>query len=326
VGSRSVPGIYGIDPKQLLLENDGKGNFTNTTDKKAFKLNEVGMITDAVWEDIDNDGKKDLIVVGDWMAPRIFKNTGRRLVDFKANLTNFSGFWNAVSCVDLNNDGKKDLVLGNKGTNTAYKASEKNPMRMFVNDFDNNGTIEQITTRAIDGKDMPLHLKKELAGQIPSIKKKNLSYADYAKKSFQEIFAQDVVDNSIQKSAVIQESVVATNKGNGNFQVKALPKEVQFSCVNSICAADVNHDGITDLILGGNQYEFKPQFGRLDANYGSVLLGNKSGVYSWLPYGQSGFFVKGEIKHVKTVKNKNKTVSVLAVTNDNAPKIFKNNE
>ncbi|MBW4359556.1 VCBS repeat-containing protein [Flavobacterium taihuense] len=326
VGSRSVPGVYGIDPKQLLLENDGKGNFTNATDKKAFKLNEVGMITDAVWEDIDNDGKKDLIVVGDWMAPRIFKNTGHRLVDFKSNLTNFTGFWNAVSCVDLNNDGKKDLVLGNKGTNTTYKASEKNPMRMFVNDFDNNGTIEQITTRAIEGKDMPLHLKKELAGQIPSIKKKNLSYADYAKKSFQEIFAQDVVDNSIVKTATIQKSVIAINKGNGNFQIKLLPKEVQFSCVNAICVTDVNKDGIQDLILGGNQYEFKPQYGRIDSNYGSVLLGNKLGAYSWLPYNQSGFFIKGEVKHVKTLKNKNKAVSILAVINDNTPKIFKSNE
>ncbi|QKJ62470.1 VCBS repeat-containing protein [Flavobacterium sp. M31R6] len=326
VGSRSVPGVYGIDPKQLFLENDGKGNFTNATDKKAFKLNEVGMITDAVWEDIDNDGKKDLIVVGDWMAPRIFKNTGRRLVDFKSNLANLSGFWNAVSCVDLNNDGKKDLVLGNKGTNTSYKASEKNPMRMFVNDFDNNGTIEQITTRSIDGKDMPLHLKKELAGQIPSIKKKNLSYADYSKKSFQEIFAQDVVDNSIQKTATIQQSVIAINKGNGNFQVKALPKEVQFSCVNTICVTDVNKDGIPDLVLGGNQYEFKPQFGRMDANCGSVLLGSKSSSYSWLPYNQSGFFLKGEIKHIQALKNKNKGVSILTVTNDNAPKIFKSNE
>ncbi|MDR6844158.1 VCBS repeat-containing protein [Flavobacterium granuli] len=326
VGSRSVPGVYGIDPKQLLLENDGKGNFTNATDKKAFKLNEVGMITDAVWEDIDNDGKKDLIVVGDWMAPRIFKNNGRRLVDFKSNLTDFSGFWNAVSCVDLNNDGKKDLVLGNKGTNTSYKATDKNPMRMFVNDFDNNGTIEQITTRSIDGKDMPLHLKKELAGQIPSIKKKNLSFADYSKKSFQEIFAQDVVDNSIQKTATIQESVIAINKGNGNFQVKTLPKEVQFSCVNTICVTDANKDGIPDLVLGGNQYEFKPQFGRMDANCGSVLLGSKSGTYSWLPYSQSGFFLKGEIKHIQTLKSKNKGVSILTVTNDNAPKIFKSNE
>ncbi|MFV5698285.1 VCBS repeat-containing protein [Flavobacterium sp. ZT3R17] len=326
IGSRSVPGVYGIDPKQLLLENDGKGNFTNVTDKKAFKLNEVGMITDAVWEDIDNDGKKDLIIVGDWMAPRIFKNTGRRLADYKSNLTEYKGFWNAISCVDLNNDGKKDLVLGNKGTNMSYKASSINPMRLFINDFDNNGTIEQIATRSIDNKDIPIHLKQELAKQIPSIKKKNLSYADYSKKSFQELFAQDVVDNSIQKSVTIQESVIAINKGNGKFEVKVLPKEVQFSCVNTICVVDVNKDGILDLILGGNQYEFKPQFSRLDANYGSVLLGSRNGTFSWLPYNKSGFFIKGEVKHVKTIKNKNNTISIIAVVNDNTPKIFKSNE
>ncbi|MFV8373706.1 VCBS repeat-containing protein [Flavobacterium sp. LB1P71] len=326
IGSRSVPGVYGIDPKQLLLENDGKGNFTNVTDKKAFKLNEVGMITDAVWEDIDNDGKKDLIIVGDWMAPRIFKNTGRRLVDYKSNVTELKGFWNAVSCVDLNNDGKKDLVLGNKGTNTPYKASSTNPMRLFVNDFDSNGTIEQIATRYIDNKDIPIHLKQELAKQIPSIKKKNLSYADYSKKSFQELFAQDIVDNSIQKTATIQESIIAINKGNGKFEVKALPKEVQFSCVNTICTLDVNKDGILDLILGGNQYEFKPQFTRLDANYGSVLLGSKNGTFTFLPYNKSGFFMKGETKHIKIIKNKNNTIAVIAVINDNTPKIFKRNE
>ena len=326
IGSRSVPGVYGIDPKQLLLENDGKGNFTNVTDKKAFKLNEVGMITDAVWEDIDNDGKKDLIIVGDWMAPRIFKNTGRRLADYKSNLSEYKGFWNAISCVDLNNDGKKDLVLGNKGTNMSYKASSTNPMRLFINDFDNNGTIEQIATRSIDNKDIPIHLKQELAKQIPSIKKKNLSYADYSKKSFQELFAQDVVDNSIQKTVTIQESVIAINKGNGKFDVKVLPKEVQFSCVNTICVIDVNKDGVLDLILGGNQYEFKPQFSRLDTNYGSVLLGSRNGTFSWLPYNKSGFFIKGEVKHVKAIKNKNNTISIIAVVNDNTPKIFKSNE
>ncbi|WP_339918949.1 VCBS repeat-containing protein [uncultured Flavobacterium sp.] len=326
IGSRSVPGVYGIDPKHLLLENDGKGNFTNATDKKAFKLNTVGMITDAVWEDIDNDSKKDLIIVGDWMAPRIFKNTGRRLVEYKSNLTEFSGFWNAVSCVDLNNDGKKDLVLGNKGTNTTYKASTKNPMRLFVNDFDNNGTIEQIATRSIDGKDMPLNLKQDVGKQIPLIKKKNLSYAAYAKKSFQELFSADVTNNSIQRTANIQESVVAMNKGNGKFEIKALPKEVQFSCVNTICVLDINKDGILDLVLGGNQYEFKPQFSRLDSNYGSVLLGSKNGSYTWVPYAQSGFFMKGEVKHLKAIKGKNNSVSIIAVINDNAPKIFKSNE
>ena len=326
IGSRSVPGVYGIDPKHLLLENDGKGNFTNVIDKKAFKLNATGMLTDAVWEDIDNDSKKDLILVGDWTAPMIFKNTGRRLTEYKSNLSDYHGFWNAVSCVDLNNDGKKDLILGNKGTNTPYKPSAGSPMKLFVNDFDSNGTIEQIATRSIADKDVPINLKQELAKQIPSIKKKNLSYADYAKKSFQEMFAQDVVENSIQKTVNIQESVIAVNKGNGKFEIQILPKEVQFSCVNTILTMDVNNDGILDLILGGNQYEFKPQFSRLDANYGSVLLGNKKGTFSWMPYNQSGLFIKGEVKKLKTIQNKNKSISIIAVINNNAPKIFKRNE
>jgi hypothetical protein len=326
VGSRSVPGVYGIDPKHLLLENDGKGNFTNVIDKKAFKINTIGMITAAVWEDIDNDNKKDLIIVGDWMAPQIFKNTGRRLSPFVSNLANYSGFWNSVQCVDLNNDGKKDFVLGNKGTNTSYKATTKNPMKLFVNDFDSNGTIEQISTRSIDGRDMPINLKQELAKQIPSIKKKNLNYADYAKKSVQEIFAEDVISNSLQRKAVVQESVVAINKGNGQFAIKILPAPVQFSTVNTSCVMDVNNDGILDIILGGNQYEFKTQYGRLDASHGSVLLGNKKGEYSWVPYASSGFFITGEIQNLRVIKNKNNTTAILAVLNNSTPKLFISNE
>lgn len=326
IGSRSVPGVYGIDPKHLLLENDGKGNFTNVIDKKAFKINAVGMITDAVWEDIDNDSKKDLILVGDWTAPMIFKNTGRRLTEYKSNLDDYKGFWNAVSCVDLNNDGKKDLVLGNKGTNTTYKPAVANPLKLFVNDFDNNGTIEQIATQSIKSKDLPTNLKQELARQIPSIKKKNLSYKDYSTKTFQELFVPEIVSNSIQKTVNIQESIIAINTRNGKFEIKKLPKEVQFSSVNSICVMDVNNDGILDLILGGNQYEFKPQFSRLDANFGSILLGSKNGTFSWLPYEKSGFFIKGEVKNLKVIRDKNKTVSIIAVVNDNVPKIFRINE
>ncbi|MBP6425768.1 MAG: VCBS repeat-containing protein, partial [Flavobacterium sp.] len=326
VGSRSMPGVYGIDPKHLLLENDGKGNFTNVIDKKAFKLNATGMITDAVWEDMDSDGKKDLIIVGDWLAPQIFKNTGRRLAVFKSNLTEYTGFWNSVQCVDLNNDGKKDLILGNKGTNTAYRATAKNPMRLFTNDFDSNGTIEQITTRTIDGKDMPINLKQELAKQIPSIKKKNLSYGDYAKKSIQEIFAPEVITNSLQKTAVFQESIIAINKGNGKFEIQIMPQEVQLSSVNASCVLDVNKDGNLDIILGGNQYEFKPQFGRLDASHGSVLLGNKKGKFSLLPYSKSGLFITGEVQKMKVIKTKNKAVSFVAVLNNSTPKLFTINE
>ena len=326
IGSRSVPGVYGIDPKHLLLENDGKGNFTNVIDKKAFKINAYGMITDAVWEDIDNDSKKDLILVGEWNAPVIFKNTGRRLTTFSSNLTEWSGFWNTVECVDLNNDGKKDLILGNKGTNTSYKATKEKPMKLFINDYDNNGTIEQITTQTIDSKDVPLHLKQELAKQIPMIKKKNLSYTEYSKKTFQELFDTEVINNSVQKTAKMQESCIAINKGNGKFEIQVLPKEVQFSSVNAITTLDINKDGILDLVLGGNQYPFKPQFSRLDANFGSVLLGSKQGKFTWVPYPKSGFFIRGEVKHLQVIKNKNNTTAVLAVLNNNASKLFISNE
>ena len=119
---------------------------------------------------------------------------------------------------------------------------------------------------------------------------------------------------------------MAINKGNGKFEIKILPKEVQFSSVNTTCVVDVNKDGILDLILGGNQYEFKPQFGRLDANHGSVLLGSKKGDFTWLSYANSGFFLTGEVQKIKTVKNKNNTIAILAVLNNNTPKLFISNE
>jgi hypothetical protein len=199
-------------------------------------------------------------------------------------------------------------------------------MRLFTNDFDSNGTIEQITTRTIDGKDMPINLKQELARQIPSIKKKNLSYSDYAKKSIQEIFTPEVIASSLQKVAVIQESIIAINKGNGQFEIQILPQEVQLSTVNTSCVLDINKDGILDIILGGNQYEFKPQFGRLDASHGSVLLGNKKGKFSLVSYPKSGLFITGEVQKMKTIRTKNKTTSFIAVVNNGSPKLFTINE
>lgn len=322
IGSRSVPGIYGITPKQLLLENNGKGQYINVTEKKAFALNDLGMVTDAIWEDIDLDGKKDLIVVGEWMAPTIFKNTGRRLAAYKTNLSTATGFWNTVACADVNNDGKKDLILGNKGTNTTYHCSAKRPMKLFVNDFDNNGTIEQIASQSIDGKDMPIHVKQELAKQIPSIKKKNLNYAEYAKKAVQDIFEAEVMNNAIQRVATTQESMVALSQGGGKFSLQALPAQVQFSTVNSILVQDINQDGNLDLILGGNRYELKPQFSRLDASYGSVLLGSKKGRFTWVSNTDSGVFIRGEVKGIKALHGKGKKNGFIAVVNDGQPKVF----
>jgi hypothetical protein len=165
-----------------------------------------------------------------------------------------------------------------------------------------------------------------LAKQIPSIKKKNLSYSDYAKKSIQEIFTPEVIASSLQKVAVIQESIIAIYKGNGQFEIQILPQEVQLSTVNTSCVLDINKDGILDIILGGNQYEFKPQFGRLDASHGSVLLGNKKGKFSLVSYPKSGLFITGEVQKMKTIRTKNKTTSFIAVVNNGSPKLFTINE
>lgn len=326
IGSRSVPGTYGVNPKHLFLENQGDGTFKDVTESKAYDLKDAGMITNAKWVDIDGDAIKDLILVGDWLAPKILKNSGRRLTLEKSNLDNYSGWWNTIENVDLDKDGDQDLILGNQGSNIAYKATKDAPMRMFINDYDNNGTIEQIVTHSINGKDMPIHMKKELTAQLSSLKKQNLKASEYSKKSIQELFSKEIFDRSIKKEVNITESVVAINNGNGNFTVKKLPNQVQLSCVCDISTTDLNGDGNLDLIMAGNNYEFKPQFSRLDANYGSVLLGNGKGDFEWQDYNKSGFFVKGEVKKIEQFKDAAGNSFLFVAINNEQPKIFKINE
>lgn len=326
IGSRSVPGIYGISPKHQLLENDGQGNFKDVTESKAFDLKNAGMVTDAIWADVDGDTKKDLVLVGDWMAPMVLKSAGRRLSLLKTNLENYPGWYNTVTAADLDNDGDLDLVLGNHGQNMMYRPTQEAPMKMFINDFDNNGTIEQIVTQTINGKDAPLHQKKELTTQIVSLKKQNLKASEYAKKSIQELFPEDVLGNSIVKTVTTPASLVAMNNGKANFSLNELPAQVQFSCVCGIVCQDINKDGNLDLVMAGNNYEFKPQYSRLDANYGSVLLGNGKGSFEWQNYNTSGFFVKGEVKHLKPFKDKNGSTFLISAINNEQPRIFKVNE
>lgn len=326
IGSRSVPGIYGINPKHLLLENMGDGTFKDVTESKAYDLQDVGMITSAKWADMDGDKKEDLVVVGDWMAPLIFKNNGKRIHLEKSSLDGLTGWWNTVEIADVDGDGTLDLILGNQGSNMPYSTSAQNPMKLFVNDFDNNGTIEQIMTRNINGKDVPIPLKGELTSQISSLNKQSLRNSEYAKKSIDDLFDADVLQRSIIRTAVESKSVIALNKGNNQYTVLALPAEVQFSCVCGISCSDVDNDGNLDLLLGGNNYGFKPQFSQLDSNYGSLLLGNGKGEFEWTPYSKSGFFVKGEVKHIHRLSNKNGKDIFIAARNNDVPKIFMINE
>jgi len=326
IGSRSVVGTYGVDPDHLLLENDGKGNFKDATERIAYDLKDAGMVTNAVWADMNGDDKKDLVTVSEWGTPKIYRNSGRRLVKMSSSLDSLDGLWNVVEAADLDNDGDNDLVLGNQGANLHYKPTLKNPMKMWINDFDGNGTIEQIVTLNENGKDYPLHQKKELTNQIVSLKKQNLKASEYAKKTIDELWPAEVFGNSIMRKSGISESVIAINEGGGKFRIKVLPPRVQLSCICGISCSDVNNDGYLDLIMGGNNFEFKPQYSRLDANYGNVLLGNKELNYQWEDYTKSGFFIREEIKHIKQFKDRNGHTFVIAALNDTQPKIYRLND
>ena len=326
VGARSLVATYGVNPTHQFLENNGDGTFIDTTEKVAYDVKSAGMITDAIWKDINKDGKKDLITVSEWDTPKIYINNGRRLIKQKSTLDDLFGMWNVVETADLDNDGDIDFILGNQGSNTIHKTSSENPVKMWVNDFDNNGTIEQIMTNHKNGKDYPIHMKKELTAQLVSLKKQNLKASEYAKKSIDELFSASIFKNSIMKQSTISESIIAVNEGDWNFSVKKLPSRVQLSCVCGIVCTDVNNDGNLDIIMAGNNFEFKPQYSRLDASHGSVLLGDGSLDFKWQNYNTSGFVIKNEVKHLKTISDKSGKTYLLAAINNEKPKLFLINE
>ncbi len=323
VGSHSIIGTYGVSPQSYFLENDGNGNFIDVTSKKAAEAKNIGMITDATWEDIDGDGKKDLTLVGEWMSPKIFLNDGSKLNQINTNLDEVSGWFNTVEAKDLDDDGDIDLVLGNRGLNSMYQSTSETPSKLYINDFDNNGTAEQIVTQTIDGRDMPIHLKKEITAQINVLKKQNLRFSEYATKSIDELFTKEILDNTTIKTVNNFASLVAYNNGDNTFEIKKLPKETQLSCICDIETEDVNNDGYLDLIIAGNNYNFKPQFSRLDASRGNILLGDGKGNFK--DQKSSGFLVEDEVRAMRWMKNKSGDKYLLVGINNKAPKIFKIN-
>jgi hypothetical protein len=322
VGNRSLPGIFGAPPKHFLYENDGTGKFRDVTKARAPDFTLLGMVTDAKMVNLVGDAKPELVVVAEWRNPHVFEINNGQLVRVKSNLDQYSGWWYALETDDVDGDGDQDLILGNRGENFYFSGTAAAPARLWVNDFDGNGTIDKIMTRKINGRDMPIPLKKELTGQIPSLKKQVLKHADYAQKSIQDLFPPEILKKSVWMEGNYFQSAVALNMGNGQFEMIPLPQEVQFSSVTDIWCGDLNGDGRKDLVMAGNDSGFIPQLSKLDASYGHTLLNRGGGQYEWIPCASSGFFLRGDVKTLAMVVIKGKK-HLLATVNGSKPKLFK---
>ncbi|KPK84620.1 MAG: hypothetical protein AMS27_09450 [Bacteroides sp. SM23_62_1] len=318
VGIRLYPFLYGVPVNGYILENDGNANFTSVSDKVAPGLKEIGMITDMAWADVDNDRDHDLIIVGDWMPVKIFINNEGTFSDQSEHfgLSGTEGWWHVIIPKDMNGDGYVDFILGNHGLNSRFKASAEKPLTMYVNDFDMNGSVEQIICKYDGNKSYPMVMKDDLVKQIPVLESKYRKFEDYMEQTIGDIFPDEILQRAVILKTRILESCVMINTGNDSFKLILLPKEAQFSPVYAIAAEDFNNDGICDMLLGGNQYRAKPETGIYDASYGLYLKGNTRGSWTAVSSTESGIFTKGELRDMKILNINGKHIVAFVRNND----------
>jgi hypothetical protein len=256
------------------------------------------------------------------MYPVVYAFEKGKMVEQTTNLKGLNGWWQSIQMADLDGDGLQDLIIGNMGENGYLKPTQAAPVKLWINDFDGNESIDKILTRTIDGKDVPVFMKGEMQEQIPLLKKENLNYEVYAKKAFQDLFKKELVDKAAMKLYNYTSSIIAWGKGNGQFDIQRLPNEVQFSSLNAMVSTDVNADGKTDLVMGGNQFGFLPQFGRLDANYGLVLINKGKRVLEVVEDKQSGLAITGQVRDM-VLFQEGAHKKVLFFRNNQAPVFMK---
>jgi len=316
VGERVKMFNYGVPCSGRILRNDN-GKFKDITKDVAPELLNLGMITDAVWTDINSDKEVDLVIVGEYMPVSIFLNENGKFRN-KTNewgLSKSNGWYNIVKAEDINSDGKPDLILGNHGKNTRFKGDISHPICMHVNDFDKNGSTEQIICIFEGDKSYPVVLKHDLIKQLPFLKKKYLKYSSYQNQTIEDIFNEDQRKNMITLYAYELQSFVLINKGN-IFEKHFLPKEAQFSPIFDFLIIDVNGDNIKDLVSGGNLYSVKPEIGRYDADSGLIMLGNGKGNFKALSSEESGFLCIGEVRDIVKIKVHNNEKMLVVKNND----------
>jgi hypothetical protein len=321
VGGRIVPIRYPETPESHLLINDGNGKFENQTSKFSTSLSKAGMVTSALWTDINNDGWMDLAVVGEWMPITFFVNdSGKSFTPVK--IPDSSGWWNSISGGDFDNDGDMDYIAGNLGLNSVYRASVSEPVTISAKDFDDNGSIDAILCRYIQGKEYPVHPRETLTGQIPKLRGVAQRYAQYGAMGIKDIMPEAMLKDAMVLKTTLFASVYIENIGDNNFKIKELPIETQFSPLYGISITDVNEDGNLDILTIGNSYASETLSGFYDAGIGNYLRGDGMGNFKSISVTESGFFVNGDAKGLASLTLNDGNQLFLATQNRDSLKLF----
>ncbi|MBX2871552.1 MAG: VCBS repeat-containing protein [Saprospiraceae bacterium] len=326
VGGRIVPGQYPLAPPSFLLKNKGGIDedlrFVNVTAEVAPALEAPGLVTAASWEDFDQDGLLDLVLTGEWMPIRFFKNSGQKLEDITnelAGLENMEGWWYSMKFADLDNDGDMDLICGNLGLNYKYKASAKEPFEVYANDFDENNSLDIVLSYKKKGVQLPVRGRECSAQQVPAIAARFATFDAFAEADLNDLYGEQMLTQSLHLQATSFESVWLENKGTEGFTRHALPIQAQLSSINSIEVIDYNGDDYKDLLLFGNLYAAEVETPRNDAGIGLVLVGGPAGQFSAVAAQESGLFVPGDAKATAAIAwGRDKKQAYLVGLNDDA--------
>ncbi|WP_198315850.1 VCBS repeat-containing protein [Chitinophaga tropicalis] len=293
VGGRVVPGQYPTAPASYLLVNNGKGQFTPA----AIPFAAIGMVTDALWTDLDKDGRKDLLICGEFMSVTVFANKAGGFEDATGKYFEQQpkGFWFGMSMADVDGDGNEDLIAGNLGLNTQLHASEKEPVELYYADFDKNGSIDPFLNFYIDGVSYPFVSRDELNDQIYPMRRKFSSYRNYSNATMKDIFSAEELKQAGKLTVNETRTCLFLNR-NGRFVPAELPVQAQFSLVSKILPGDYDKDGKTDLLLFDNHCDNRLKLGSFDAGYGCLLKGDGKGGFTYVDQPASGLCVKGDVK------------------------------
>ncbi|MFB6098481.1 MAG: VCBS repeat-containing protein, partial [Salinibacter sp.] len=300
VGGRITPGSFPKAPRSYLLKNTGR-RFTDVTAEVAPALTEPGMITDALWADLTGNGAAELVLAGEWMPLRVFQISGDRgstELTEQMGLAGTNGWWYTLAARDLDDDGDKDLVAGNRGLNAQVQAGPKTPAALYAADFSRDGSVDAIMTHHLGGKEYPVYWHDTLVDAIPPFEKRFDSYEEYAESTIGEILTDEERKKATRLTVTTFETSLFENQGDGTFRRNALPMEAQFAPIHGLVVRDVTHDGRPDLVLAGNDFTVRPQWGRADAEKGTVLRNEGGLQFEVLQSRESGFFAPKDVREL----------------------------